>query len=47
MEEVPQIRIEKGGNEEEKKSPVPRREQEEEKKGPSNGFVFPAINLER
>lgn len=46
MEEVPQIRIKKSGREEEKKSPM-RREVEEEKKGPTNGFQFPAINLER
>ena len=50
MEEVPQIKIKKSGSgkkEEERKSPVPRREEEEEKKGPTNGFQFPGINLER
>ena len=47
-DEVPQIKIKKSGKEEEKKFAVPRREQEEEeKKGPSNGFQYPSINLER
>jgi hypothetical protein len=44
---VPQIKIKKSGKEEEKKDMVPRREEEEEKKGPSNGFQYPSINLER
>jgi hypothetical protein len=44
---VPQIKIKKSGKEEEKKVTVPRREEEEEKKGPSNGFQYPSINLER
>ena len=44
---MPQIKIKKSGKEEEKKGMVPRREEEEEKKGPSNGFQYPSINLER